>query len=68
MVKCKDCKYWRNYQDRIYANISGGLAGSLTRGTFELRPCEFRPSPNVTDVACRYTDKDYTCNDGVREE
>ena len=59
-MKCKNCIYWTNYQDRVFASIEG----SITRGIIELRPCEFRPFPNVEDVSYRYTDENNTCVNG----
>jgi len=66
-MKCKDCVYWKNIESRIYASISG-ITGSITRGIIELRPCEFRPSPNISDVFYRFTDGNNTCSNGKREE
>ena len=64
-MKCKDCIYWKNYEDRVFAAISG-IQGSIARGIIELRPCEFRPSPNIGDVSYRYTDGEYSCSDGKK--
>jgi hypothetical protein len=62
-MKCKDCEYWKDYNMRVMAKISGFM-GSMSRGYVELRPCKFVPSPNVRDVYYTYTDEEFECSDG----
>jgi len=64
MCKCKDCIYWRDFENRVYARISGFI-GPIHRGIVELRPCKFIPSPNVQATSYVYTDEYFECSDGV---
>lgn len=63
-MRCKECEYWKDYNDRVYACISNVKSG-LCRDDVELRACKFRPSPNIERCRTMYTDKDYECSDGI---
>lgn len=62
MGKCKDCEWWQDYTDRVYAQISHAR-GDMARNTIELRCCKFVPHPSRWDFRYSYTDCDYVCGE-----
>ena len=58
---CRTCKFWQDYSDRVFANISNARS-SMARNTIELRRCQYTPPPQMLDAARRYTDEDYSCS------
>ena len=62
---CGNCKFWRDYNDRVYANISR-TKGNTGRGTIELRVCKYNPPPTISQSSWVHTDEDYTCSGFIR--
>lgn len=58
---CGNCKYWKDYTDRVWAHISKTV-GNRGRGQIELRYCKYNPPPTVEAETCVYTDNEYTCS------
>jgi len=59
--KCKTCRWWQDYKDRVWANLSGMDNYPHDRG-LELRACKFKPPPGVRTFEKKYTDEDYVCS------
>ena len=62
MKYCKDCIWWVNYKDRVYARISHSCS-NMARNIIELRHCEFIPHPSVQIWQDIYTDEGYVCGE-----
>jgi len=59
---CANCKFWQEWEDRVYARING------TRGKrqhlLELRRCRFKPHPGLDILDYNvYTDQDFSCSE-----
>ena len=68
---CKNCKFWQDYESRVYvvirdkdaAKMGAGLV-ALGDGFAEARPCRYRANPTVQQsVTQPYTGENYTCED-----
>ena len=60
-MKCKDCKFWQDFSDRVAAVISESRS-PVHRNVIELRRCRNVPPPSVsTTNPAIYTDEDYSC-------
>ena len=59
---CSTCKYWQDYENRVFARIEG-VQGKFGRSDLELRLCKYRPPPS-NDINFRdiFTDEDYSCS------
>ena len=61
---CGNCRYWRDWDDRVFALIEGKTKNT-TRGD-ELRRCRFRPAPGASNHQNYYTSEDWHCNEFQR--
>lgn len=66
-MKCKECKWWQDYTDRVYARVSK-TKGNIGRSLIELRRCGFTPAPTISDASSVYTDEDFYCSDFNKKE
>ena len=62
-MKCKDCVFWQDFSDRVYAKISDTRNINLVRGIVELRKCRNVPPPTVDmNFNIVYTDSEHGCS------
>jgi hypothetical protein len=67
-VKCQNCKWWADYEPRVFACISTGHS-SFVRNRIELRQCKYSVAPTVQEpVSQIFTDSDYVCSCHVTKE
>lgn len=60
-MKCKECKWWANYEPRVFACISQ-CRSSFVRNRIELRQCMYSAAPTVqVEVSTIFTDEDFVC-------
>ena len=59
--KCKNCVWWQDYRDRVYARVSGTY-GKLHPGRIELRRCKCVLNPKCDTVGSVYTDEEFVCS------
>lgn len=61
-MKCKTCKYWQDWSDRVFACVSG-VQTNFERNRVELRKCRYVPPPTIeSTVIGIYTDENYSCS------
>lgn len=59
--RCKNCKFWTDYSDRVFARVAGTTT-NMARNLLELRRCAYEPPPSVAvQSASVYTDGEYSC-------
>lgn len=62
-MNCGKCFYWKDYNVRVYAVISGKQS-ERGDGTIELRQCKYAPAPSTGETRHTvYTDKEYSCSE-----
>ena len=67
-MKCKECKWWANFEPRVFACISNGHSTHV-RNRIELRQCTFSVAPTVqVDVSSIFTDEDFACGSFAPKE
>ena len=66
-VNCSTCKWWQDYNDRVYARVRF-KQGTRERGIIELRRCKNDPPPTVQSAQSVYTDPDFSCSGWVMAE
>jgi hypothetical protein len=65
---CKNCKFWQNYKNRVYARLKISFNTARQNGLYELRPCEWHPHPSVATAQDDiYTDEDFCCQEWRQE-
>ena len=61
--ECRNCTWWQDYTNRVYACISKGHS-SMARNMIQLRACKFIPHPSSSLVVEEiYTDETYCCGE-----
>ena len=61
---CFNCRYWRKWEDRVFALIEGKTENYM-RGD-ELRRCQYRPAPGGSNHQRYYTSEDWHCSEFFR--
>jgi len=63
--KCKNCKFWAYYENRVWAKLSNPCdAKTRLRGIVELRQCQWEPHPSIdASFVGVYVDEEFCCKE-----
>lgn len=61
--RCKTCRYWQDWHDRVSARVSMGYNEHMGGGVYELRICRNIPAPALRKEWNQiYTDENFGCS------